>query len=238
MAGKRLHDNNAIVLNGENGDSFKENDAIVICNQQDRKINVLEFLKALANGTGLSEGFTFATSDQLNSVITGTKYKIENGELKYYNESNSQWYTINVVNTNGDTIKWTKDGTGENNFYAVSVNDNGEIQYPSNFITANKIVTTDGGQLKPIKAGTGLIGDDYNGNSEQIWKLDWESVKAEINKAIATLKAELLTTIKANSYVTADNNERVAIKARIIEIDGMKVPQFYPEIITETEEDE
>lgn len=234
MAGKRLHDNNAIVLNG---DPFKEDDAIVICNQQDRKINVLEFLKALANGTGLSEGFTFATSTQLNSVITGTKYKIENGELKYYNESNSQWYTINVVNTNGDTIKWTKDGTGENNFYAVSVNDNGEIQYPSNFITANKIVTADGGQLKSIKAGDGLIGDDYNGNSEQIWQLDLESVQAKINEAIAKLKAELLTTIKANSYVTADNNERVAIKARIIEIDGMKVPQFYPEIITETEDE-
>ena len=235
MAGKRLHDNDAIVLNG---DSFKENDAIVICNQQDRKINVLEFLKALANGTGLSEGFTFATSDQLNSVITGTKYKIENGELKYYNESNSQWYTINVVNTNGDTIKWTKDGTGENNFYAVSVNDNGEIQYPSNFITANKIVTADGGQLKSIKAGTGLIGTDYNGNSEQTWQLDWESVQAKINEAIATLNKKLMATIKANSYVTADNGEQVAIKARIIEIDGMKVPQFYPEIITETEEDE
>ncbi len=234
MAGKRLHDNDAIVLNG---DSFKENDAIVICNQQDRKINVLEFLNALANGTGLSEGFTFATSDQLNSVITGTKYKIENGELKYYNASNSQWYTINVVNTNGDTIKWSKDTEG-NGFYAVSVNDSGEIQYPSNFITANKIVTADGGQLKSIKAGTGLIGTDYNGNDERTWQLDWESVQAKINEAIATLNKKLMATIKANSYVTADNGEQVAIKARIIEIDGMKVPQFYPEIITETEEDE
>lgn len=236
MAGKRLHDNNAIVLNGENGDSFKENDAIVICNNQDRKINVLEFLKALANGTGLSEGFTFATSEQLNSVITGTKYKIENGELKYYNASNSQWYTINVVNTNGDTIKWSKD-TEENGFYAVSVNDNGVIQYPSNFITANKIVTADGGQLKSIKAGDGLIGTDYNGNSEQTWQLDWESVQTKINDAIATLNKKLMATIKANSYVTADNGEQVAIKARIIEIDGMKVPQFYPEIITETEDE-
>lgn len=234
MAGKRLYENNAIALNGE---SFKENDAIVICNKQDRKIDVIEFLNALANGTGLSKGFTFATSTQLNSVITGTKYKIENGELKYYNASNSQWYTINVVNTNGDTIKWRKDTEG-NNFYAVSVNDNGVIQYPSNFITANKIVTADGGQLKSIKAGTGLIGYNYNGNSEQTWKLDWESVQAKINEAIAKLKAELLATIKANSYVTAENGERVAIKARIIEIDGMKVPQFYPEIITETEDEE
>ena len=102
----------------------------------------------------------------------------------------------------------------------------------------DKIVTADGGQLKSIKAGTGLIGTDYNGNSEQTWQLDWESVQAKINEAIATLNKKLMATIKANSYVTADNGEQVAIKARIIEIDGMKVPQFYPEIITETEEDE
>lgn len=225
MAGKRLHQNDSITL-AKN--KFKEGDALVVCNDIDRKIGITEFIKALAQGTDLEGGFTFATSEQLDTLISGDNYRINNGKIEFYNSDDSQWYTINITKSS-KVLSW-------DDKEAVSVNSDGVIQHPSNFITANKLVTADGGQLKSISAGTGLIGDNFNGKEDKTWKLDWEAVEDKINSIVATAKNELMATIKAQSYITADNGEHVEIKARIIEVDGIKVPQFYPVIKEETEE--
>ena len=228
MAGKRLKDNDSITLSKN---KFKEGDAFIVCNEIDRKIGITEFLKALAQGTGLEGGFTFATSEQLNKLFggaSGNNYRIKDGKLEFYNSGDSQWYTINITKSS-KVLSW-------DDKEAVSVNSNGVIQHPSNFITANKLVTADGGQLKSMSAGTGIIGDDFNGKEDKTWKLDWSAVENKINTIVTTAKSELMATIKAQSYITADNGEHVEIKARIIEVDGIKVPQFYPVIKEETEE--
>lgn len=207
MAGKRLSDNNQVELNGS---GFEATDALVVCNSnEDRKLLFVDLLKALANGTNLDGGFTFATSEQLNEFTSpnGGRYKIENGEIKQLNKDDGQWYTIAVAKSGGKTLNW-------GNLFAVSVNNDGKIEYPTNFVQANNLVTSDGGQLKELKSGSGIIGNPFNGSTSQIWRIDDEYVKRLAQQA---------------SLIRADTGELVEMKCRIVN----GVPQFYGKVVDE-----
>jgi hypothetical protein len=205
MAGKRLSDNNQVELNGS---GFQATDAFVICNEnEDRKLLVIDLLKALANGTNLDGGFTFATSEQLKEFTSpnGGRYKIENGEIKQKNQDDNGWYTIAVAKSGGKTLNW-------GNLFAVSVNKDGEIEYPTNFVQANNLVTSDGGQLKYLKSGSGIIGDPFNGSTSPTWCIDDEYVRQ---------------IAQQTRLIRADSGELVEIKCRIVN----GVPQFYGKVV-------
>lgn len=261
MAGKRLYENSNIEP-GNSQRSFRKGERFVLTNDnphEDRNLEVVSLLKALRDGTGLEGGFTFTTTERLNEVLTpsGGKYKIENGEIKYWNSDDSQWYTIAVSTSGGDTLKWKDDR------FAVSVDNSGKVQYPTNFIKANSIVTADGGQLKSIKAGTGLVGTAYNGAKEQTWTLDSSFVESMINSKVTTAKeeltetinnnvyeltntisnnaeiakadinttkAELLDEVQSTRYISTDTGERVKIRARTEIVDNKRVPTLIPVI--------
>ena len=65
----------------------------------------------------------------------------------------------------------------------------GRVLTPSNFVKANNLVTADGGQLKSIKAGSGLIGEDFNGKEAQEWTVDKNFIQNQISAGKGILKA-------------------------------------------------
>ena len=71
----------------------------------------------------------------------------------------------------------------------VLTSDNGKIQSPSDFVKANNLVTADGGQLKSIKAGSGLVGNAFNGKEEQEWTVDKNFIRNQISAGTGILKA-------------------------------------------------
>ena len=213
MAGKRLSDNNPIEINGS---GFQAGDAFPVCHEnEDRKLYILDLLKALRDGKNLEGGCTFATSAQLSEFVApdGGTYKIEDGQLKQLNQDDGQYYTIAVAKNGGKTLKW-------NNLFAVSVNANGQIQYPENFASINGLVTAENGQLKNLNAGVGLIGYSYNGGTETTWKLDLEFLSAFVNSIVSQ-----------RQLLKAPTGESIKLSARVI--DGVAVIE--PEIVEESE---
>jgi hypothetical protein len=210
MAGKRLYD---ITKSSISEVGFNGTDSFVITNESDDKIiRIYDFIKALRDGeyNGFEETISFVTPDTVDAIKTPNngKYKIEDGQIYLLNEDNDKWYSIAVANSNGDTIKWI---SKEKAYNTVSVNDEGIIEYPSNFIKANKIMTIDGDS-------TGLVMVDDDG-----------VITKPKNFVSANIQNHKFPHIILNAPDENDKNHQVMLKCRIIN----GVPQFYGEIINE-----
>ena len=225
MAGTRPSDKPHISA----GSPLAENDAIFISNPaEDRNLDFEMLQKMLRDGTGLEtaadkDNLTFPTRREFTVVTTpdGGSYRISNGKIEFLNPDDSQWYTIAVAKSGGKTLKWkTTDGTP---LEAVSVNSAGVIQYPANFISANNIVTSTGGQLAAISAGAGLVGQSFNGTSAKTWIVDSSWVTAIANAAITAALANL-NSLKLK---TADNS---TVELRVKIKNG--VPTLSPTIVS------
>ena len=213
MAGKRLMDNTAVDANNP----LLSTDKFVVANETDRVMTFAELARILHDGVDGIEAIRFASDADLAAFTTpeNAKYRFRDGEIQFFNSDANKWVSLKFEASTGAVFKWVLDGT---QYRAVSVNAQGEIAEPSNFIKANKIVTADGGQLAAIKAGSGLIGADYNGAAAQEWKLDEAFLKTFVGKATESLK-----------FIRADSGELVALKCRI----KNGVVQFYGEIVNE-----
>lgn len=213
MAGKRLMDNAAVDANNP----LLSTDKFVVANDTDRVMTFVELARILHDGVDGIESVKFASDEDLAAFTApeNAKYRFKDGEIQFFNDDANKWVSLNFVSSSGAVLKWVIGGA---EYRAVSVNANGEIAEPSNFIKANKIVTADGGQLSPIKAGSGLIGADYNGATTQEWKLDEVFLKTFIGN-----------TTESQKFIRADSGELVALKCRI----KNGAVQFYGEIINE-----
>ena len=213
MAGKRLMDNAAVDANNP----LLSTDKFVLANDTDRVMTFAELARILHDGIDGIESVKFASDEDLAAFTApeNAKYRFKDGEIQFFNDDANKWVSLNFVSSSGAVLKWVIGGA---EYRTVSVNANGEIAEPSNFIKANKIVTADGGQLAPIKAGSGLIGADYNGATTQEWKLDEVFLKTFIGN-----------TTESQKFIRADSGELVALKCRI----KNGVVQFYGEIINE-----
>lgn len=213
MAGKRLMDNAAVDANNP----LLSTDKFVVANDTDRVMTFAELARILHDGVDGIEAVKFASDEDLAAFTApeNAKYRFKDGEIQFFNDDANKWVSLNFVSSSGAVLKWVVGGA---EYRTVSVNANGEIAEPSNFIKANKIVTADGGQLAPIKAGSGLIGADYNGATTQEWKLDEVFLKTFIGN-----------TTESQKFIRADSGELVALKCRI----KNGVVQFYGEIINE-----
>lgn len=213
MAGKRLMDNAAVDANNP----LLSTDKFVVANDTDRVMTFAELARILHDGVDGIEAVKFASDEDLAAFTApeNAKYRFKDGEIQFFNDDANKWVSLNFVSSSGAVLKWVIGGA---EYRTVSVNANGEIAEPSNFIKANKIVTADGGQLAPIKAGSGLIGADYNGATTQEWKLDEVFLKTFIGN-----------TTESQKFIRADSGELVALKCRI----KNGVVQFYGEIINE-----
>lgn len=156
---------------------ISDGDALFVTNEAgDKNIDFSTLQIALRDGTGLEgdqkDNLTFATKAQMAQALIPAegKYKISEGQILLLNPDDGLWYALQPAKSGGKTLSW-KSSEGDS-LEALSVNSAGIIEYPQNFIAANKIVTATGGQLSPLKAGSGLIGQDYNGSSSKTWKLD------------------------------------------------------------------
>lgn len=213
MAGKRLMDNAAVDANNP----LLSTDKFVVANDTDRVMTFVELARILHEGVDGIEAVKFASDEDLAAFTApeNAKYRFKDGEIQFFNDDANKWVSLKFVSSSGAVLKWVIGGA---EYRTVSVNANGEIAEPSNFIKANKIVTADGGQLAPIKAGSGLIGADYNGATTQEWKLDEVFLKTFIGN-----------TTESQKFIRADSGELVALKCRI----KNGVVQFYGEIINE-----
>lgn len=213
MAGKRLMDNAAVDANNP----LLSTDKFVVANDTDRVMTFAELARILHDGVDGIEAVKFASDEDLAAFTApeNAKYRFKDGEIQFFNDDANKWVSLKFVSSSGAVLKWVIGGA---EYRTVSVNANGEIAEPSNFIKANKIVTADGGQLAPIKAGSGLIGADYNGATTQEWKLDEVFLKTFIGN-----------TTESQKFIRADSGELVALKCRI----KNGVVQFYGEIINE-----
>ena len=213
MAGKRLMDNAAVDANNP----LLSTDKFVVANDTDRVMTFAELARILHDGVDGIEAVKFASDEDLAAFTApeNAKYRFKDGEIQFFNADANKWVSLNFVSSSGAVLKWVIGGA---EYRTVSVNANGEIAEPSNFIKANKIVTADGGQLAPIKAGSGLIGADYNGATTQEWKLDEVFLKTFIGN-----------TTESQKFIRADSGELVALKCRI----KNGVVQFYGEIVNE-----
>lgn len=213
MAGKRLMDNAAVDANNP----LLSTDKFVVANDTDRVMTFVELARILHDGVDGIEAVKFASDEDLAAFTApeNAKYRFKDGEIQFFNDDANKWVSLNFVSSSGAVLKWVIGGA---EYRTVSVNANGEIAEPSSFIKANKIVTADGGQLAPIKAGSGLIGADYNGATTQEWKLDEVFLKTFIGN-----------TTESQKFIRADSGELVALKCRI----KNGVVQFYGEIINE-----
>lgn len=213
MAGKRLMDNAAVDANNP----LLSTDKFVVANDTDRVMTFVELARILHDGVDGIEAVKFASDEDLAAFTApeNAKYRFKDGEIQFFNDDANKWVSLNFVSSSGAVLKWVIGGA---EYRTVSVNANGEIAEPSNFIKANKIVTADGGQLATIKAGSGLIGADYNGATTQEWKLDEVFLKTFIGN-----------TTESQKFIRADSGELVALKCRI----KNGVVQFYGEIINE-----
>ncbi len=210
MAGKRLYD---ITKSSISEEGFNSTDSFVITNESDDKIiRIYDFIKALRDGgyNGFEEDIRFVTPDKIDEIVLPKKgkYKIENGQIYLLNEDNSNWYSIAIGNSNGDTIKWISNKKAYN---TVSVNDEGIIEYPSNFIKANKIMTIDGDS-------TGLVMVDDKG-----------VITKPENFVSANIQNHKFPHIILNAPDENEKQHQVMLKCRIIK----GVPQFSGEIINE-----
>ncbi len=215
MAGKRFTDNNSITA--DNPILF--DDYLVIGNTvEDRKISYAELTRILHSGVDFDGAVRFVSVEDLKEISEpeNAAYRFHDGKIQFLNVDDEQWYTLSICTSGGRTLKWATLAGAE--IRAVSVDSNGVIVEPPNFVKANKIVTADGGQLSKLKAGKGIIGDDYNGSGEKTWDLDEVYLTKFIGKATESAK-----------IIRADSGELVALKCRIV----AGVPQFYGEIINE-----
>lgn len=215
MAGKRFTDNDSVNSNNP----ILPDDVFVIGNvAEDRKMTYAELCRLLHSGADFDGALKFVSVEDLKTVVEpeNATYRFHNGDIQFLNADDSQWYTLSVRTSGGRTLQWQSDGGAK--IRAVSVDANGAVLEPSNFIKANKIVTADGGQLAPLKAGSGLIGANYNGAAAQEWKLDEAFLTKFVGKATESLK-----------FIRADGGELVALKCRI----KNGVVQFYGEVINE-----
>lgn len=215
MAGKRLSDNNP--ANSDN--PIFSDDMFVLANAaEDRVMSFAELTRILHEGVDFDGAVRFVSDEDLKEITQpeNSKYRFSGGELQFLNADDSQWYAISVRTSGGRTLKWrTENG---DDIRAVSVDGNGEIIEPANFIAANKLVTANGGQLAAIKAGSGLIGGDFNGSAERSWRLDEEYVRGLV-----------ASVVEQPSFIRAVTGELVQIKCRVVN----GIPQFFGEIINE-----
>lgn len=213
MAGKRLVENNQV----SSESPLLGSDFFVVANVgEDRIISFAELTRILHAGVDDIESYKFVSDEDLASITQpeNAKYRFNNGKIQFYNDDDSQWYDLKISTSGGRTLSW-------GNYKAVSVNSAGVIQEPSNFIAANNIVTINGsgGHLKSLQAGTGIIGDDYDGTAEQTWNID----ETYITNIVKNLLDDLT--------LTAPTGERVKISVAVI--DG--VPVLNPEIVNDNE---
>lgn len=188
MAGKRLSDNTAVDANNP----LLSNDKFVVANStEDRIISFAELTRILHEGVDGISSVQFASNSELGAITNPSagKYKISGGKIYYFNDDDSGWYELKVIGTNGKTLTWGA-------YRAVSVDSTGAIASPANFIAANNIVTVGGGKLAKLKAGSGLIGQDYNGDVERTLSIDTNLIDARIALAISAALSTARPQIK------------------------------------------
>lgn len=139
MAGKRLMDNTAVDANNP----LLSTDKFVVANDTDRVMTFAELARILHDGVDGIETVKFASDEDLAAFTTpeNAKYRFKDGEIQFFNGDANKWVSLKFVSSSGAVLKWAVGGA---EYRAVSVNANGEIVEPSNFIKANKIVTEDG----------------------------------------------------------------------------------------------
>ncbi len=215
MAGKRFTDNNPV----DSDNPILPDDFFVIGNVvEDRKMSFAELTRVLRNGADFDGTMRFVSLDDLKEITEpeNASYRFHEGKFQFLNADDSQWYSLSISTSGGRTLKWKSESGTE--IRALSVDQNGVIIEPANFINANKFVTAHGGQLQNLKAGKGIIGDDFNGSTEKTWALDEVFLTKFIGNATESLK-----------FIRADSGELVALKCRIVG----GIPQFYGEIVNE-----
>ena len=211
MAGKRLSDNNAVTSESP----LLSTDSLVVANPgEDRILSFAELTRILHVGVEGVESVRFASESDLAAVTNpeNAKYRFHNGQIQFFNTDDSQWYTVSITVSGGKKLSW-------GDYSAVAVNNQGVIQYPANFIAANNIISVDGGSLKALTPGSGIIGSSYNGTTPRTWSIDQELIRSIVSSIIGEVAAD-------NLVFVAPTGEHIKITAEVINGVAVLNPQI------------